>query len=123
MMNGSSDARFWVIFLLGKAGSAAKGVVPELIKILEDDTSKNKMEVADSLVKIDPTLNETIVFLIESLKDEDSGIRIRATRILEKAGSSAKEAIPALTELLKDEDYVVRSIARRALKKIRDNIE
>ena len=130
---------------LGELGSAAKAVLPALIREFQAPDWQIRCEVARAIGHIGPEARTAIPALVEHLRDEDrrvSGeaiaslgklgvgavpaliaaleakpahVRSTAAWVLSSFNHSARSAVPALTQALKDEDWQVRWVAAYAL--------
>jgi HEAT repeat protein len=105
--------------ILRVIGSGAKELVPVLIDLLQDTTTRYK--AADILAAIGPDAKEALPTLIKILKDNDPQARNIAISAIAAIGSDAKEAIPALLELLQDTESA--SEAAEALVAIKTDAE
>jgi HEAT repeat protein len=105
--------------ILRVIGSGAKELVPVLIDLLQDTTTRYK--AADILAAIGPDAKEALPTLIKILKDNDPQARNIAISAIAAIGPDAKEAIPALLELLQNTESA--SEAAEALVAIKTDAE
>ncbi|NDJ17632.1 HEAT repeat domain-containing protein [Myxacorys almedinensis] len=145
LSTGDTIARLDAIRELGELGAAAKGVLPALVRELQDRDWRIRREVAWSIGLIGSEARMAIPALIERLRDPDrrvSGeaiaalgkigtaalpalitalesqpayVRSTAAWVLSSFNAAAKPAIPALTAALRDDDWQVRWVAAYAL--------
>ena len=145
LANGDLQARLEAICELGELGSAAKVVLPALIREFQAPDWQIRREVARAIGHIGPEARTAIPALVERLRDDDrrvSGeaiaslgklgvgavpalvaaleakpahVRSTAAWVLSSFNHFARSAVPALTHALKDEDWQVRWVAAYAL--------
>ena len=145
LANGELQARLEAICELGELGSAAKAVLPALIREFQAHDWQIRREVARAIGQIGPDARTAIPALVERLRDDDrrvSGeaiaslgklgvgavpaliaaleakpahVRSTAAWVLSSFNHFARSAVPALTQALKDEDWQVRWVAAYAL--------
>ena len=92
----------------------AKASTPELIKLLQDNSSPVRYSAAYALGRFGH--KESIPEIIKLLQHENTTIRESAVMALEFL--FAQESIPAITKLLQDDDYYVRWQAATTLGKL-----
>ncbi len=145
LANGDLQVRLDAICELGELGSAAKAVLPALIREFQARDWQIRREVARAIGQIGPEARTAIPALVERLGDDDrrvSGeaiaslgklgvgavpaliaaleakpahVRSTAAWVLSSFNHFARSAVPALTHALKDEDWQVRWVAAYAL--------
>ena len=145
LATGDLQVRLDAICELGELGSAAKAVLPALIREFQAHDWQIRREVARAIGQIGPEARTAIPALVERLRDDDrrvSGeaiaslgklgvgavpalisaleakpahIRSTAAWVLSSFNHFARSAVPALTQALKDEDWQVRWVAAYAL--------
>jgi HEAT repeat protein len=145
LSTGDTLTRLEAIRELGELGASAKGVLPSLVRELQDRDWRIRREVAWAIGLIGPEARMAIPALVERLRDEDrrvSGeaiaalgkmgtgalpalmtaleaqptyVRSTAAWVLASFNAAARPAVPALTAALKDEDWQVRWVAAYAL--------
>ncbi len=145
LTNGDLQVRLDAITELGELGSAAKSVLPALIREFQAHDWQIRREVAKAIGQIGPEARTAIPALVERLRDDDrrvSGeaiatlgklgvgavpaliaaleakpahVRSTAAWVLSSFNQFARAAVPALTQALKDEDWQVRWVAAYAL--------
>jgi HEAT repeat protein len=99
---------------LGTYGSAAKGAVADLGKLLRQETSNilPSQAAAEALARIGAA---AVPELAAALKNPAAVVRVRAAWALGMIGPDAEEAMPALIKALGDRDKQVRQLAAYAL--------
>ncbi|MEK6237744.1 MAG: HEAT repeat domain-containing protein, partial [Planctomycetales bacterium] len=110
------QARWMLLFGLGRIGPAAAPLVPAIFKALGRMEGATPPYVTSELfANLGPA---AIPHLIEALENPDGRVREIAASVLGKIGPPAKAATPALVRLTRDPFYPVRSAAIRALDEI-----
>ncbi len=142
---GDLQGRLDAICELGELGSAAKAVLPALIREFQAHDWQIRREVARAIGHIGPEARTAIPALVERLRDDDRRVSGEAIASLGKLGTGAipaliaaldakpahvrstaawvlssfnhfaRAAVPALIHALKDEDWQVRWVAAYAL--------
>ncbi len=145
LANGALQVRLDAICELGELGSAAKSVLPALIREFQAQDWQIRREVARAIGHIGPEARTAIPALVDRLRDDDRRVSGEAIASLGKLGNGAvpaliaaleakpahvrstaawvlssfnhfaRAAVPALTQALKDEDWQVRWVAAYAL--------
>lgn len=124
LVKGDDAARRSAAFALGKIGSPAMGVVPELKKHLRDDKDARVREavafalgeIAGDSIKSDPDLVKTLGDAI--MKDASPMVRRSAAYALGRMGSNATGGLAPLAMALNDPNPAVRQNAAWALGKV-----
>jgi len=99
-------------YTLGRFGTEAKPVIPELTSKIGDENADVRFAVAQSLGNIG---SEGVTpALIEALQDQDENVRFAAAEALVILGPDAEAAIPVLMKTLRDGNWFVRSRAANA---------
>jgi HEAT repeat protein len=99
----------------GPSGPAAGGVLPRLVRALDDPDPDVRANLAAALVRIGPTAVEP---LTAALTDPSPDRRAGAAYALGLMGASARSALPALLDRLKDDDVGVRRQASFAVARL-----
>ena len=122
-----------IVRSLGRFGSAASAVLPDLMQALRKSVDSRGASdpwlwvIADSVVRIDPgtrEADEAVAALVDCLRSHDDKERqVLAIRELMRLGSLAHAAVPALIDVMKDEQtntegYVGRQWVPEAIGKI-----
>jgi len=105
--------------VLGRIGSEAKGVIPDLECCLRHDDERVRLHAAFALWQITGETTKVLPKLVGFLDSENSSIRSHAVYLLMLLGFEAEKAVPALEEALNDTNGSVRDLAALALRKIR----
>lgn len=105
------DTRRFAAKALGALGG--EGAVPELKKLLRDDSRMVQMEAANALLRIDK--EKSPATRLQILKEGGSAAREFAVATLGEPKDSSM--IDALKEAREDQDFLVRLFAERALKR------
>jgi hypothetical protein len=110
------DRRIYAIKELGKIGSEATIILPQIIRFfrLAPDCDESSASM-DTIVQMGPNV---IPKLIEAIGDTSPGIKKDVAICLGKFGTHARQAVPVLTELTKNPKKQVRQAAQQALEKI-----
>ena len=112
----NESARYYAAQTLQQLGPDAKIVVPELIEVLKDKSSKSRVEAAQVLGSIGPGAWASAPILVEALKDKDWNLQENSAIVLGKVSNS--EVVPAIVEILRSQDDSVREMAALALSEI-----
>ena len=115
----SAKVRRMAAIGITKVATQTSGILPELIRALDDVDTDNWPLVAEAISRADNTQFERIApKLLIMLQDENASVRRRAAGIIGGFGTAAKSAEPALLEALNDTDWRVRRNSVFSLKSI-----
>jgi HEAT repeat protein len=104
---------------LGQVGPPARGALPELLKLTEQDRDPLvRIAAAKGVIGIDPKNDKALPFLIAATKDTNAKVRQGAIEAIGDVGRGAKSAIPELIKAIKDEIPTVSWAAIDALGQI-----
>jgi HEAT repeat protein len=129
LSSNDPTVRRGAIFALGKMGSSADDLLPQLLKILHDDKSPMVREtaafsigeIARNSIRVE-TQGNLVPALSEALaKDADPLVRRSAAVALGDLGPKGETALPALEKALGDDRPEVRQNVAWALGKIAGN--
>jgi HEAT repeat protein len=101
---------------LGKLGPAAKGAVPDLIKLMMSVQDRDAARAA--VREIDAVDASAVPILIEALESEERFTRFIAIFLLKKLGPQAKDALPALKKLTTGESRRLRESVEETIRAI-----
>lgn len=116
----SNPSRIHAVVALGKMGAEAKEAVPDLIKMLDEDTGKAgpiRFHAATALGQIGADAKKAVPALIKLLNDKNAGPGRRTVVVaLGQLGPAAKSAIAALKEA--QSEAALREVVGKALGQI-----
>jgi hypothetical protein len=115
-------SRLEAINALAELGPAAASATPDLVRLLQKDTSEGvRAASAECLGKFGPKAKAAVPALLEAMKkDEFWKVRAEAATALSRMGAeAAKEALPALKEAAKEEkDEMAKKAIEEAIKRL-----
>jgi HEAT repeat protein len=114
------EARYWAILVIGELGPKAKLAVPQLTKLLRDESVQIRREAVMALGAIGKDAAPAVPGMIAALNDQTASVRFGAAYALGILGPDAKTAIPPLTAALNGDDEFMRVEAAWALARIKE---
>jgi HEAT repeat protein len=106
--------RIAALLALGKAGPAARVVLPALIDALNDADGDVRQQALAALDRVGALSREDLPILSVALLDKSPAVRAYAASALASIGVEASDELPALAELRDDPDEQVRAEAEKA---------
>lgn len=103
---------------LGRMGTVAAGVAPDLIALMQDPDESVRCEAAESLGKVQGSEEAAVNALIELLHDATPAVKAAAARALGAMKQAAAPAVLGLVPLLQDQDESVRTAAAEAIAQV-----
>ena len=100
---------------IGSLGAKAADAVPDLAKLLDDNSALVRLAAASALLRISPKETRAVDVLATGLAGTDADVRRQAAREAGLAGSAASPLAAKLADLLKDSDPTVRRTALQAI--------
>jgi HEAT repeat protein len=104
------------VHALEEIGPAARGLLPDLLAILE--SGEGNANFGNVFAHIEPEGTTSIPALVQLLGDRNTRVRFFALQGLMGYGPKAQAAEPLINKLLKDRDWSVKYTAEMALKAI-----
>jgi HEAT repeat protein len=114
----SSEVVMFTAQALGEIGSSASSAEPELLNLLENNSSEVRKVAAIALAKIGIGVEQAVLMMTEDLNLPDDASRYEAASALGYMGQAARPAIPTLKSLLKDQAFNIQQEACRTLRNI-----
>jgi HEAT repeat protein len=103
--------------MIGNAGAAARGLAPQLRRLLKDPAANVRVSAAGALWRVTDDPKEALPVLLALLKEGDPlYVRAHAASKLGMMGPRARAAVPALLEAYRSGDANLRGAAGFALK-------
>jgi HEAT repeat protein len=97
-------------------GAAAVEEVPELIKALNDENARVRLEAAEDLGLVGPPAAAAVPALLKLMEPEaDPLVRVAAAKAVARIDPKNKTAVPLLIEALKDKAGKVQKMAAESL--------
>jgi HEAT repeat protein len=114
----AEGVRLQAIIGLGRIGPRAAEAAEELIVILTTGSDQERVAAANSLGKLQASVDCTLPALVEALKNPVAVVRISAATALGRYGRAAVAHVSALVALLDDPLDSVRDAATSAIQEI-----
>jgi HEAT repeat protein len=114
----NSEVRWHAARALGNIGRQPERVVPELDRLLKDDSPVVRTHAAYAAGRYGPDAAPAVPALAEALGDPEVEVRIAAARALGEIGPAAQAAVSALIRALDDASGAVTLDAADALVRI-----
>jgi HEAT repeat protein len=116
LLTNRGNARIAAVYTLGQMGPAAVDTIPWLTELLNRSKSFDKLLLADTIARIEPTRRSVSEILIGGLYSRNTDVRYLSTVALGAAPFSQQAAAEqALREVAADRNSRVRSAASEAL--------
>jgi HEAT repeat protein len=97
-------------------GDSAKGAVPELVKLLQENLSpESRSEVEDALTRIGPAAEPALPLLLRAATNSNPRVRANALWALGQIHAQPQWCVPVLMRALSDSDDWARLSAAHAL--------
>lgn len=109
------DFSFVEPLVVSALGNMGPGVVPALLKGLDDASVARRRAAAEALTLLGPQAREALPGLLRALADKDASVRSQSARALGSLGDEAGTAVARLKECLQDRDTAVRVSVALAL--------
>jgi HEAT repeat protein len=103
---------------LGHLGSGAHRAIPQLQRLLDDETAEVRKAAALALARIGNFSGDMVAPLIELFQEPNDHYKYLAAKALGQIGPAAKEAIPVLEMALQAGQQDVNKAVIEALEKI-----
>lgn len=113
-----NEACYWACLVASEMGPAAKGAVPNLIKLLDHEQPDVRLEALMAIAATQDTSSATVAALLRELDDKEVGVRYAAVFALGNMGDKAGRAAARMRSQLKFDDLFLRAISAWALVKI-----
>jgi len=115
LSNEDSDVRKRAAWAVGRMGSDAKNLIPQLLQLFRDENSDVRKAAAWAVGQMESEAKDLIPQLLQLFRDEDSRLSSTAAIAVGNLGSEVKELISQLQQLFRDENSDVREAAAIAV--------
>jgi HEAT repeat protein len=118
LVDSSAAVRTQAALALGRIGTPAAALAPQLIHLLHDADETVRCQAAEALGQIGGDEALTVAGLVELLQDASTPVKAAAARALGALHHAAAPAVPALVPLLQDREEAVRTAAAEAIARV-----